>query len=360
MTRKLASIQKILDISPIEGADKIDVCTVLGWKCVIAKKDNFRVGNLICYVEIDSILPAKPEFEFLKERKYRVRTIKLRKQISQGLVLPLSVLPDKRWKEGDDVTDVLGVVKYDPQLAEELKNEDVRLRNPIVKFFSRYKWFRNTFLKRAKRNWPDWIKKTDEDRIQLFPNICEDESNTVFEVTEKLDGQSATYFLKRQSKGLFRDKFEFGVCSRTLRRGKPDNSSYWIVAREFDIEDLLCSIIGNREYVILQGEIVGKGIQGNKYSISDYGFYAYNLIYPYKQLNHREMAQTLAWSKIYLVPLVNDKYELSNTIDETVQTSIGNSILKEDTPREGIVVRNYQKGISFKIVNPEFLLKHGE
>jgi RNA ligase (TIGR02306 family) len=93
--RKLASIQKIVDIRPIDGADKIEVAQVLGWEVVVAKKDEFKVGDLVIYIEIDSIVPDKSEFDFLRDRKFRVRTIKLRKQVSQGLILPLSILPSK-------------------------------------------------------------------------------------------------------------------------------------------------------------------------------------------------------------------------------------------------------------------------
>lgn len=89
--RKLATIREIKDIQPIEGADRIEVATVDGWQVVI-KKGEFKVGDKIIYIEIDSIVPEREEFEFLRDRKFRVRTIKLRKQISQGLIMPLSIL----------------------------------------------------------------------------------------------------------------------------------------------------------------------------------------------------------------------------------------------------------------------------
>src|SRR5689334_4082598 len=123
MARTLASIRKIVDIQPIAGADRIEVCTVLGWHVVVAKSENHYVGENVIYIEVDSILPPIPEFEFLRVRKYRVKTIKLRGQISQGLILPLSVLP-KTWMYernfvGQDVTDALGIKKYDPQDVED-------------------------------------------------------------------------------------------------------------------------------------------------------------------------------------------------------------------------------------------------
>jgi RNA ligase (TIGR02306 family) len=114
--RKLASVQKIISIDPIPDADKIEKATILGWEVVVAKKDNFKVGNLAVYIEVDSVLPDCAEFEFLRDRKFRIKTIKLKKQISQGLVLPLSVLPDCHYyKEGEDVTAILKIKKYDPE-----------------------------------------------------------------------------------------------------------------------------------------------------------------------------------------------------------------------------------------------------
>jgi hypothetical protein len=231
MSRKLASIQKILNIEPIPGADAIEKATVLGWECVIAKRDNFKIGDLVVYIEVDSIVPEKPEFEFLRDRKFRVRTIKLRKQVSQGLVLPLSILPKGNYNEDDDATEVIGVKKYDPQADAEQKLMEQKLatsNNKIHKFFSRYPWYRKLFFKPKKGGFPKFIKKTDEDRIQLFPGICEREKDTIFSVTEKIDGQSGTYFLVKNPKRFpfLKQKYTFGVCSRNIHLTKPDNSSY--------------------------------------------------------------------------------------------------------------------------------------
>ena len=143
--RKLATVQKISKVEKIENADKIEKVYVNGWE-VVVKKGEFKENDLIVFVEIDSIVPERPEFEFLRDRKFRIRTVKLRKQISQGLVCPLSILPNKKWKEGDDVTDILGVKKYDPELEEEnnlIKNNKKKYKNPIIKYFMRFKWFRN-------------------------------------------------------------------------------------------------------------------------------------------------------------------------------------------------------------------------
>lgn len=364
MTRKLASIQVITNIQPIKDSDNIEVATVLGWQCVVAKKDNFKVGDNVVYIEIDSIMPEKPEYEFLRARKFRVRTIRLRGQISQGLILPLSVLPKKKtgYRDDEDVTEILGVKKYDPQadlearMAEEMAS---RQKNKIKKFLVRYSWFRRMFGAK-KSGFPSFIHKTDEDRIQLFPNICEQEADTPFEVTEKLDGQSGTYFLIRQ-KGLFKkNKFTFGVCSRNLLLNKPNNSSYWTVARQYEIEKILKDLIGNREWIAIQGEIIGTGIQGNKYKVDGYEFYAFNLIYPEGKVDNYVANVSLTLKGIPFVPILANHFYLLDSIDEMIKFSNGVSLLNPETLREGVVLRNYKKNISFKVVSPEFLLKYGE
>jgi len=362
--RKLASIQKIIDIKPIEKADAIEVAQVLGWECVVKKSENFKVGDLVIYIEIDSIVPDKPEFEFLRDRKFRVRTIKLRGQVSQGLVLPLSILLKGNYSEGQDITDILNVKKYDPQADTEQKLIEQKLaytNNKIHKFFSRYPWYRKLFFKPKKSRFPSFIKKTDEDRIQLFPHICENEKDTVFSVTEKVDGQSGTYFLVKKPKKFlfFNGGYEFGVCSRNLHLPKEDNSSYWTIAKQYNIKKVLEDIIGNNQFVVLQGEILGTGIQGNKYKINGYDFYAFNLIYPDKTIDSFTANLILSDYCIKFVPILNMNFEIKSTIPEMVEYAKGKSTLLP-IDREGIVIRNYEKGISFKVINPDFLLKNDE
>ena len=357
--RKLAHVEKIVSLTPIEGADRIETALVLGWQCVV-KKEEFRVGESIVYIEVDSIVPEKPEYEFLRDRKFRVRTIKLRKQISQGLVLPLSVLPEGMYKEGQDVTDLLGITKYDPQVQQEIEESDVRMKNPIFKFMMRFFWFRNLF-KKSKGGFPKWIVKTDEERVQNMPRVLVTEEGRPFEVTEKLDGQSVTFFLKRnKGKDLLKGKFEFGVCSRNNRLAKPDNSSWWTVARDLSIEIALKHLIGEEDFVVLQGEILGTSIQGNKYNVNKQRFYAFNLIYPAGRMSWYDMHEDLTPHSIECVPLLDNKFFLPSTVAEIVQYAIGKSRIKNDSWREGIVVRDYDKGISFKVINPEFLLKNNE
>lgn len=357
--RRLATVRTITEIKPIEKADAIEVAIVDGWECV-CKKNEFKVGEKVVYIEIDSIVPDRPEFEFLRDRKFRVKTIKLRGQVSQGLVLPLSILPqNKNYKVDDDVTDILGVIKYDPQAEQErqlLTQKADKNTNPIIKFLMKFKWFRRNFVKsKRKGGFPEWIVKTDEERIQNKTTMfnIEKDLGTEFIVTEKIDGQSGTFFLEKIGR-----KYHFGVCSRNINITNDPNhgGSYWKVARQFDIENVLRKLIGNADKIVLQGEILGEGIQGNKYKVKGYDFYAFNLIYPNRKVPTDEMTEILTPFGIKSVKIVEKNFKLKNSIAEMVEYAKGNSLLLPSQKREGVVIRNYQRDISFKVINPEFLL----
>lgn len=295
--RKLASIQKIVNIEPIENADKIEKLTILGWHVVASKEEKHKIGDLVCYIEVDSKVPAIPMFEFLKERKYVVKTIKLRKQISQGLVIPLKAIKENfpkinvdKLKEGDDITDLLGITKHDPEGEKErklLEQEMAKNKNPIHKFFMKYKWYRKLYNKifgTKKGGFPSWFSKSDETRVQAIPDIFYEIVNSKnpihFDITEKLDGQSASYFLTKEKVfGLF-NKYDFGVCSRNLRLKTPTNSSYWSLANKYNIEYILKDILKKHRAhnIVIQGEACGEGIQKNKYKIEGYDLFVFNLI----------------------------------------------------------------------------------
>lgn len=200
--RKLAHIEIIEELREIPGADKIEVAKVLGWECVV-KKGEFKVGDKVIYVEVDSVMPDRPEYEFLRDRKFRIRTIKLRGVVSQGLVLPVTVLKgnNKYWAEpgigffgdvGDDVTEALGITKYlSPSERDEISQQERKLaneKNKLKKFMMRYSWFRKLFLsKKQKSGFPYWVSKTDEERIQNIPYVLEQFKDKEVYVTEKID-----------------------------------------------------------------------------------------------------------------------------------------------------------------------------
>jgi len=308
---------------------------------------------------VDSIVPELPKFEFLRDRRFRVRTIKLRGQVSQGLMLPMLMLESpNRYAVGSDVTDVLGIKKYDPEgqkeaelLANQQKQEPP---NRLVAFLLRYQLPVVSQVVQEALRAAGRIKKTDETRIQTLPVLfdMERKKGTRFSVTEKVDSQSATYFLRR----IDRRKFEFGVCNRNLRLRRLDNNFYWTVCKQHDMEQVLQKLIGKHDYVVLQGEICGQGIQLNKYHITGYELFVFNLIFPDHQCTTAEIAAQVELLVLKTVPLVEEGKQLPETIAELVEYAKGQSVIRPEQKREGVVMRNAENNISFKVINPDFLL----
>jgi RNA ligase (TIGR02306 family) len=337
--RKLASIQRIKSIEPIEGADAIMKATVLGWELVV-KKDEFKVGDLVVYCEVDSLLPEKPQFEFLKARGMRIKTIRLRGQISQGICFPLSVLPDDfKVEEDADCTDAIGITKYEPPMPASLSGV-------------------------AKGNFPGFIPKTDETRVQVLQGVLDKYVGTHCYIAEKLDGSSVTYYYNNG---------QFGVCSRNLDLEETTENTLWTKARELNIEEKLKSLGGN---FALQGEMVGEGIQGNKLKLRGQTPYFFNLfnIDKYEYADYNELKNTLSDFGLAMVPVLDTDYVLENDIKKLIEKATIKSSIYNKAWAEGIVIRpltetiepsklgNKLHGnrISFKAINPEFLIKFGE
>lgn len=371
--RHLATIQKILSLEPIDGADSIEKATILGWE-VVVKKDEFNIGDLIVYCEIDSVLPDREEFEFLRDRKFRIRTIKLKGQVSQGICFPLSILPKGKYSEGQDVTSVIGIEKYlSPTEQEEINRENIKIQNEkkkLKKFLMRYSWFRKLFLSRKKKSgFPFWVSKTDEERIQNMPKILEQFKDYDVYVTEKIDYQSGTWTGRRIPKfsGLLGQliplkKFLFVVCSRNFTTNDK-NTLYWKVAEKYNIENIL----KNNPTLTIQGEQGDTKVQGNKYGINDIKMWVFNII-DYKNnyhYNYSEMDSFCHDNNLDIVPLIGvyKLSELGSTVNELVEFSKGKSLLNSNVHREGIVVRCVKDGkkvLSFKVINPDFLLKYSD
>jgi len=367
--RKLAHVEILENLTPIENADKIEVAQVLGWNCVV-KKNEFKIGEKVIYIEVDSVLPEKEEYEFLRERKFRVRTIKLRGQVSQGLVIPL---PDKlkNSKVGDDVTEYLGIQKYlTPTERSEADTENKRIlneKNKLKKFLMRYSWFRRIFLTKNQRtSFPYWVSKTDEERIQNIPKSLEWFKDKEVYVTEKVDYQSVTFTGKNIPNTTFLfgkllpKKFKFVVCSRNMVNNDK-NSLYWKIAKKYNIEQIL----RENPTLTIQGEQGDTKVQGNKYNIKSECLWVFNVIDHEKNycFNDIEILEFCNKYNLQTVPLLKNKIilsDLGSTVQELVEFSKGKSVLA-DIPREGVVVRcieNGKKILSFKAINPDFLLKY--
>ena len=195
--RKLAHIETIAEIKPIKGADKIELAYVLGWQCVV-KKGEFKVGDKIIYVEVDSVMPERPEFEFLRDRKFKIKTIKLKGQISQGLVLPIYYNDNVYLKSilhnldiGADVTKLLGITKYlSISEKEEITQQETNIsneKNKFKKFIMRYSWIIKLFFSRKRKGGlPYWVVKTDEPRCMSGSSILNTDKGdfTIKEICE--------------------------------------------------------------------------------------------------------------------------------------------------------------------------------
>jgi RNA ligase (TIGR02306 family) len=336
MERKLATVRKISDIQNIDGADMIELAIVDGWKVVVAKNVGHKVGDMVVYCEIDSFLPIKEEFEFLRKSSYkkmgdqegfRLRTIKLRGVTSQGLILPINVLPlTEMVHEGQDVTEMLGIIKYEPPIPADLAGK-------------------------VKGLFPSFLHKTDEERIQNLASEYElyktkNKDGMKFYVTEKLDGSSATYYFKDG---------EFGVCSRNLELLETEGNTFWKVARELKLEEWLGTLKYN---ICLQGELIGEKIQGNPYDIKGQTvrfFNAFN-IDTQEYLGLTEFITLINKMNLETVPVLDTDFTLPDTIEKMLNVADDKSILNPSFDREGIVVRSADRTISFKAISNKFLL----
>lgn len=373
--RKLAHIEKIEWKRPIEGADRIELVGVLGWQC-IAKKDEFQIGDLCVYIEIDSIVDkTNPDFAFLEKRNYKIKTMKMKGVLSQGIVFPLSILPKKEWSIGLDVTSLLKITEIEDELPKQkpenalnsLKQRHKKLyKNKVFQWFMKFKWFRRIALKllaprKKPKKFPDWIVKTDETRLQNMPFVLEQYKNVPMIVTEKLDGTSTSFGLKREKKR----KYDFAVCSRNVRQEDInqkcfyDDNVYHIIAQKYDIKSVLMKILTeyNATTVVLQGETIGEAIQKNKYGLQGIDFYAFNLVIDGKRIDSSEATDIVHKFGIKWVPILSASFTLLPTVDEMITYADGMSVIA-DTLREGLVIRDHENTISFKCISNKFLLKH--
>lgn len=352
--RKLASVQVIDALRPIPEKDRIELAAVLGWQ-VIVRKGEYSVGDQCVYVEIDSVLPEKPEFEFLRGKNFRIRTMKMAQVISQGICFPLSVLPKKKYAVGQDVTSIMGVKQYEPTMDVE-RDKSV---GKYPKWLMRHKWFRSLVARSthgAAYRFPSFISKTDETRIQNIPFVLLNKQPLV--ATEKVDGQSGSFCLVKRN-GLFGKRYEYIVCSRNRRLPKKDNSAYWAVSDEYDIEHTLQNMIGDNAWIAIQGECVAPKVQGNKYKVQEADMYVFNVITPNGRMGSVEATAFVTVHGMKFVPIVATDYVLPDTVAEVLEYAHGDSAIG-DTLREGIVFRSHDGKLSFKAVDPLFLLKYNE
>ena len=341
--RKMATIRKIDELRPIPGADAIECAVVGGWT-VVVKKGEFQPGDLAVYCEIDSWIPTelapflskgKDPREFNGVKGERLRTVKLRGQLSQGLLLPIEVAfpgSDRAfwWSQVDvDVSERLNVQKWEAPIPAQLAGQ-------------------------VRGNFPTAVPKTDQERIQnLKAEIKAAHSvGLLFELTEKLEGSSMTCYLIDG---------EFGVCSRNLDLKKDVNNSFWATAIAYDIEAKMRAVFDGDDFAI-QGELIGPGIQGNIYGLTKPSFYLFDIynVTKGRYLNPVERIKLAEQMGIPHVPILAiDKDLGTGEVDYILEWAEGKTTFNPKAEREGIVFKEMNGGMTFKAISNHYLLKQG-
>ena len=385
--RELAYVVSIDEIKPIPGYDRVEHARVGGWWIIISKDFNLSVGDKCIYFEIDSKVPSTDErFAFLEKRDYKVKTIRMCKVYSQGLLMPLSQFPELGdLPVGEFLTETLGV-KYSVNEDNERKaakvNEDKKYQSMAsrrkdlfkkqpFRWLMRRAWGRKIlfffFGKKKDKpcQWPthfEYISKTDEERVENMPWVLNLKEPLI--VTEKLDGTSTTFILERKK----RDKFEFYVLSRNVRQTDEkqecyhDHNIYWDMAFKYDVENKLREFLNTHPeltYVCVQGESVGS-VQGNPLKLKEDDFYVFNFITSKDgRINAPEAKVMVEEMGMKYVPILDIDFYMPSDMEEFKQMATGKSAINPEVMREGIVLRGYKDNLSFKNVSREYLMKHG-
>lgn len=403
-TRQLAYVVVVDAITPIEGYDRVELAHVGGWTVVVGKGE-FQAKNPAIYFEIDSKLPEVEPFtnmSFLAKKEYKIKTQKMCKSISQGLLMSAENFGWKKdfTRDADVpfITDDKGNIHYATDesrfLTKQLgvtyyvTEDNARKANSVDKYkkmaqrngklFSHqpFRWL----MKRAwgkkllfaffgrkrdkKSGWPVWVVKTDEERVQNMPWILNDKEPWI--ATEKIDGTSTTFTMKR---GKWPHKDEFYICSRNVVFDKPDKTCFYDtnvyieMAEKYDIynkmKDLLYNHFTDCEWITIQGETYGEGIQKRDYHNPGHSFMAFNFITSKDGRWNSEKMKELLEKKfgIPCVPILNTDFILPDTVEELLNYATNISTLDNDL-REGVVFRSKDGIKSFKAVSNEFLIKY--
>ncbi len=328
----LASIQKILSVESIPDADRIEKVKVLGWDCVV-KKNQFKEGDLCIYIEIDTIIPKYLLSENTEDTEMiRLKTVKMKGQLSQGLVLPFDYLLSycaietdelagfNYFHEGDDVSNWLGIKKYEKEIPANLQGL-------------------------VRGNFPGFIEKTDEIKIQSEMELIELLKGKPYYITLKIDGTSGTFYKKDG---------ELHVCSRNLELKEGDNV-YWRIAKTYKLDELLL------ENICIQGEIAGPGIQGNKIGLERIHLFVFNVIdlSTGKRYEAKDLFEYCNNFYLEMVPFVDMGKQFNLSFEKLMELS-DELLYANEEKAEGIVVRSQDQTISFKVVSNKFLLKNKE
>lgn len=326
--RKLASVQRVLEKKSIVGADLIEAYRVNGW-WVVDKKDAHEVGDLVVYCEVDSWIPhtlapflTKPGHyprEYLGVEGERLRTVKLKGQLSQGLLLPLV---EDNSEEGKDFSEILGITKW----------EDTRYMANMD----------------ARGNFPDFIPKTDQERVQNLDRTLEKYFGQSFEVTVKRDGSSLTAFVNGE---------ESGVCSRNVNLKETEDSAFWAAANSLS---LIPKILSTGRNLALQGELMSQKIQGNYEKVQGIEWNCFDIydIDTQAYLLPKERRELCKQLRIPHIKVVEEDFVLCHNVDQLLEMAEGPGV-NAGVKREGLVFKQNNGQFSFKAISNSYLLKHG-
>lgn len=389
--RELAYVVKVDDILPIEGKDRVECAVVGGWTCMVPK-GQFKKGDLGVYFEIDSKCPAKEPFLFLEKRNYKVKTQRFKAGeghfYSQGLLMSFS---DFRWEAdkyevGTFLTQELGVTYADAADNKRKANSTTDKNKKYQRMMNRHpklarskfgRWcMKHDFAKRLlflllgrkndfPKDFPYWVVKTDEERIQNLVSRIPEFRSEEWIVTEKRDGTSTTITLKGKGRNQ-----EYAVCSRNVRMENRKDGSWYKknvyaeMADKYKIKDVLSDLLAKNdcEFVTIQGETFGATVQKRDYGLAGRKFEAFNVIFGYKdgttkRLNPVEMKNLLDKYDVPTVPIVAEHVMLPETCEEILAMAKGEAAIYGGM-REGLVFRTYDGVKSFKAVDNDFLVKY--
>lgn len=345
--RKLASIQRIKSLEDIERdgvvADNIVLAKFedVAWQCVV-KRNEFDAGDLAVYVEVSTVMPQDDQFKWLEPKKYKIKTQKIFGALSQGLALPLSILNEyvghisqiEGLCVGDDVSEVLGVMRIEDSEPPKLSGEQ--------------KGLFPTYL----------IPKTDEDRLQSYPEFLEFMKGRPAVATLKMDGSSCTVLVDPNG--------ELTVCSRNYSLKESDENAFWRTVKRTKLYNLKDSEFGGFAF---QGELCGPGIQGNKLNLDDLRLFIFNIINMENGAvaGINELIELCNELGLDYAPIVYKWNDFDETVDSLLELAKGKY---EGTKnhREGLVIRpktpvfwaKAGKWASIKVINNDYLLKNGE
>ena len=395
--RELCYVVRVDEIKPIEGRDRVECAVVGGWT-IMVRKNQFKPGDLGIYFEIDSQVPEKEPFMFLEAKHFKIKTQKYKTPDgqfwSQGLLMHAedfgwemlddSIADDEKnlhFDEGDTrfLTEKLGVTyavaednsrkagSVDKYKKMAQRNGKLFAHQPF-RWLMRHEWGKKLLFvffgkkKDKKGGWPEWVAKTNEERVQNMPWILADKSEWI--ATEKIDGTSTTFTMKR---GKRRNQYDFYICSRNVVFDKPDKQCFYDsnvyveMAEKYNVESVLRKILENRpdlDWVTLQGETYGAGIQKRDYSLKDHDFVGFNFITSASgRWNSVDAKNLMNGFGIPWVPIVDEHFVLPDTVDELLTIATDKSVI--DVGRlEGLVFRTQDGVKSFKAVSNEFLMKY--